>query len=85
MNGILTVQQVAEKLQVNQETVYRWLRNGKLIGYRANRLWRIAEESLQRFLERGQRPGGTRGSELKKRACTGRRSVAGSNRAEEIR
>jgi len=36
MNGILTVRQIAEKLQVNTETVYRWLRDGKLTGYKAN-------------------------------------------------
>lgn len=52
MNEILTVKQIARKLQVDPETVYRWLRNGKLTGYRANRLWRIAEHDLMSFLER---------------------------------
>jgi len=52
MNGILTVRQIAEKLQVNAETVYRWLRDGKLTGYRANRLWRIGESDLETFLKR---------------------------------
>ena len=54
MNGILTVRQIAEKLQVNTETVYRWLRDGKLMGYRANRLWRISESDLETFMKRKQ-------------------------------
>jgi len=60
MNEILTVRQTAEKLQVNIETVYRWLRNGKLTGYRANRLWRIGESDLETFLKRKQEPVSTR-------------------------
>lgn len=51
MNGILTVRQVAEKLQVNIESVYRWLRDGKLAGYRANRLWRVSTQDLESFLK----------------------------------
>ena len=51
MNGILTVKQIATKLQVNKVTVYRWLRDGKLAGYRANKLWRIAEDDLTSFLK----------------------------------
>jgi len=60
MNGILTVRQIAEKLQVNTETVYRWLRKGKLTGYRANRLWRVGESDLEAFLNRKQEPASTR-------------------------
>ena len=60
MNGILTVRQIAEKLQVNTETVYRWLRAGKLTGYRANRLWRVGESDLEAFLKRRQEPVNTR-------------------------
>jgi len=60
MNGILTVRQIAEKLQVNTETVYRWLRDGKLTGYRANRLWRIGESDLEAFLKQRWELGRTR-------------------------
>jgi len=63
MNGILTVRQIAEKLQVNTETVYRWLRDGKLTGYRANRLWRISEQDLEAFLRQKQELVGTREAE----------------------
>jgi len=62
MNGILTVRQIAEKLQVNTETVYRWLRDSKLLGYRANRLWRVSERDLEAFLQQRREPVNTRGS-----------------------
>ena len=64
MNGILTVRQIAEKLQVNTETVYRWLRDSKLIGYRANRLWRVSEQDLEAFLQRKQKPVSTREAQI---------------------
>ena len=63
MNRILTVRQIAEKLQVNTETVYRWLRDGKLTGYRANRLWRVSEQDLEAFLRQKQELVGTREAE----------------------
>jgi len=54
MNGILTVRQIKEKLDVNTETVYRWLRKKQLIGLKAGRLWRISESDLEAFLKRKQ-------------------------------
>ena len=65
MNDILTVRQIAEKLQVNTETVYRWLRDGKLTGYRANRLWRVSEQDLEAFLQRKREPARTRETHYK--------------------
>lgn len=55
---LLTTQQIAERLQVNIETVYGWLNDPKsgLAGYRlpgrGRGTWRVTEESLQQFLER---------------------------------
>ena len=48
----LTVEEVAERLQVHPETVRRWLRDGKLQGTRLGRRagWRITEAEYQRFL-----------------------------------
>ena len=50
---LLTVQEVAERLRVNPETVRRWLRQGRLRGVmpggdRAG--YRVAESELRRFL-----------------------------------
>lgn len=54
----LTVQQVAERLQVHPETVREWLRDGRLRGGRISRRagWRIRPGDLSAFVE-GQRRG----------------------------
>jgi excisionase family DNA binding protein len=51
---VLTVNQVAERLQVNVQTVRRWLRNGELIGtpIGGRTGWRVAEPEIQAFLDR---------------------------------
>ena len=51
---VLTVNQVAERLQVNVQTVRRWLRNGELIGtpIGGRTGWRVAESEIQAFLDR---------------------------------
>jgi excisionase family DNA binding protein len=50
---LLTVREVAERIRSSPETVRRWLRQGKLRGFRpgGTRLgYRVAESELQRFL-----------------------------------
>jgi excisionase family DNA binding protein len=50
---LLTVEQVAERLQVHPETVRRWLRGGRLKGVRlgGSKLgYRISEDELARFI-----------------------------------
>ena len=42
--------QVAMLLQVRTITVHRWLREGKLKGFRIGRLWRISHYQLEEFL-----------------------------------
>jgi len=47
----LTPEQVAEKLQLAVETVYRWLRSGKLRGARiSQKAWRVEERDLRSFM-----------------------------------
>src|SRR5213596_2805207 len=48
---LLTPEQVAERLQVTERTVYGWLRRGKLPALKLGRLWRIRPEDLEAFLE----------------------------------
>jgi excisionase family DNA binding protein len=51
----LTPEQVADRLQVVVETVYRWLRTGKLRGSRLGRkTWRVAEPDLNDFMKGSQ-------------------------------
>lgn len=53
MDRLLTVAEVAEQLSVTEETVRRWLRDGKLEGIRLSRRagWRIRQESVNVMLE----------------------------------
>jgi excisionase family DNA binding protein len=47
----LTPEQVADKLQLAVETVYRWLRRGKLRGTQMSpKAWRISENDLTSFM-----------------------------------
>ena len=54
MDRLLTVDQVAERLQVNEQTIRRWLREGELTGvpFGGRTGWRVSEEDLQEFLDR---------------------------------
>jgi excisionase family DNA binding protein len=51
---MLTVDQVAGRLQVNEQTVRRWLREGELTGtpFGGRAGWRVNEEDLLAFLAR---------------------------------
>ena len=47
---ILTPEQAADYLQVNRETIYRYIRDGKLIASKLGRAYRIPKDSLDRLL-----------------------------------
>lgn len=47
----LTTSQIAEKLQVTEKTVTRWLQAGSLKGYKAGRQWRVREDDLETFMK----------------------------------
>ena len=47
----LTVRQVAERLQVHENTVLRWLQVGVLKARRYGRLWRIPASELDEVKE----------------------------------
>lgn len=50
----MTPREVAEILQINEQTVRRYLREGKLKGLKIGHTWRISEKQLQEFIERLQ-------------------------------
>ncbi len=54
MDNLLTVPQVAERLQVHPETVREYLRDGRLEGIQVSRKsgWRISEAALQKYYAR---------------------------------
>ena len=47
---ILTPEQAADYLQVNRETIYRYIRQGKLIASKLGRSYRITKPSLDLLL-----------------------------------
>lgn len=46
-----TPQEIAELLQINYMTVYRWIRAGKLEAYQIQKKYRIREADFSRFME----------------------------------
>lgn len=50
IRDIMTPEQAADYLQVDRETVYRYIRDGKLIASRLGRGYRIARPDLDRLL-----------------------------------
>ena len=58
MADILTVEQVAQELQVNVKTVYQWIRDKRLkatnIGTKRKANWRIERKDFEDFLAQGK-------------------------------
>ena len=50
--GLMTPEEVAERLRVTRRTIYAWLKIGRLRGLRAGKGWRIAPADLEAFLLR---------------------------------
>jgi len=48
---IFTVREVADRLRVTEQVVYKWLQAGKLKGIKVGRHWRVRESDLERFLQ----------------------------------
>jgi excisionase family DNA binding protein len=51
LREILTPEQAAAYLQVNRDTVYRYIREGKLMASRLGRKYRIPRSSLEELLD----------------------------------
>ncbi|WP_067730850.1 helix-turn-helix domain-containing protein [Oceanobacillus damuensis] len=49
---IMTVSQVAEYLQLSEMTTYKLVQEGKLLGFKIGRHWRVKKEDLNEFIEK---------------------------------
>ena len=49
MEKLYTCENVAERYSVKIDTVYRWIRQGKLKAFRIGRIYRIYESDLADF------------------------------------
>ena len=48
---LLTLVDVANRLQVNERTVAQWLRKGHLRGFKIGKEWRVSVNDLEALLE----------------------------------
>ena len=53
-NEFYTIQQVMEQLHISDETIYRYIRSGKIKAIRVGGLWRISSEALDEFMRKGE-------------------------------
>lgn len=50
MERYYTPEQIAQLLTIQKQTVYAWLRSGKLSGVKLGKIWRVSEGHLQGYL-----------------------------------
>jgi len=50
-NEYLTTKEIATELRVKEQTVWRWIKTGKLIGYKIGREFRIRRSDYEQFLK----------------------------------
>ena len=55
--ALLSVEEVARRLDVHEVTVYRWCRSGRLRCSRPGKSWWVREIDLAAFLEQSHQPG----------------------------
>ncbi len=47
----LTPKEVADRLRVTDQAVYKWLKEGRLDGYKFGRAVRVSRKSVEQFVE----------------------------------
>jgi excisionase family DNA binding protein len=50
---VYTLAEIENLLRVTRRTVYRWIKAGKLKAFKAGREYRVTEEALRDFLDKG--------------------------------
>jgi len=50
-DSLMTVEEVAKYLKVEQSTIYTWAKEGKIPGIKIGRFWRFKEEDIDKWLE----------------------------------
>jgi excisionase family DNA binding protein len=50
MQPWLTLEQIAEELQIHIETVRNWVRDKKLPAYKVGRVYRVKRDDFEKFL-----------------------------------
>jgi excisionase family DNA binding protein len=55
-NRFLSTEEVAKRLRVDEQTVRRWIKHGKLEAFKIGRAWRISPAALEALLESHSSP-----------------------------
>lgn len=50
---VYALDELAEILKVSRRSLYNFIKDGKLKGFKVGREWRITEEALKEFIEKG--------------------------------
>jgi len=51
---MLTLYEVAEKLKLHYNTIYKYIRSGELKAIKLNRVYRVEEKELEKFKKRNK-------------------------------
>lgn len=51
-NEIMTIQEVAEYLRLNEKTTYRLVSDGKLPGFKVGGSWRFRKSEIDRWISK---------------------------------
>lgn len=51
MSKIMTLEEVAKYLKVDESTVYTWANNGTIPAAKLGRLWRFDKEEIDRWIK----------------------------------
>jgi len=52
----LTLEQIAEYLQMSTSSIYKMAQAGKIPAYKVGRQWRFKKEEIDRWIEKGRLP-----------------------------
>lgn len=52
---LMTLQDVAEYLQIKERTIYSWVQNGKIPGFKLGNTWRFKREDIDLWIEERKR------------------------------
>lgn len=54
MDKWLTLEQIAEYLQMSTSSIYKMAQKGKIPAYKVGRQWRFKKEEIDRWIEEGK-------------------------------
>lgn len=50
---LYTIKECSDTLKIDEETIRKYIREQKMVAYKVGREWRVKEEELKKFVERG--------------------------------